>query len=365
MLDPNLSRVRQKRLLDAMAERKLDAVVVGAPEHVQYLSAVRPGWLHFGAFILFADGRSWMTSGNAPAEGAAVDEAVVYEAQWMSTLRPEQPMVVAAQAVEALKARRAREIGLDASAVSSQIALMAMDVEPIDSVLWQLRRRKEADELALIRTGCACADAMYARAREMIRPGVTELEVFAELQAAAVRTAGEPMSMYLGNDYKCGPGGGAPRNGRACEAGELYVIDVGPTVRGYFSDACRTFAVDRNPTDAQMTAWLAISGALRIVEQTVKPGARCRDLFLEVDAHLGRCPVGKFGHHLGHGIGLASHEYPHVNPKWDETFQEGDVFTAEPGLYATELRGGIRLENAYRVTATGVENLIRSPLELA
>src|SRR5687767_11441246 len=120
MLDPNLSRARQKRLLEEMQARKLDAVVVGAPEHVQYLSARRPHWLNQGAFILWADGRSWMTSGDAPAEGAAVDEAVTYEARWMATLRQEQPMIVAAQAVEALKAHRTQEIGVDASAVSSQ-----------------------------------------------------------------------------------------------------------------------------------------------------------------------------------------------------------------------------------------------------
>src|SRR3954469_15219301 len=101
MLDPNLSRARQKRLLEEMAARKLDAVVVGAHEHVQYLSARRPNWLTFGAFILWADGKTWMTTGDSPLEGAAVDDAVTYEARWMATLRQEQPMVVAAQVVEA------------------------------------------------------------------------------------------------------------------------------------------------------------------------------------------------------------------------------------------------------------------------
>src|SRR5687768_9783630 len=106
MLDPTLSRARQKRLLDEMAARKLDAVVVGSHEHVQYLSARRPSWLTYGAFILWADGKTWMTSGGeGPMDGAAADEAVTYDARWLATLRQEQPMVVAAQVVEALKAR--------------------------------------------------------------------------------------------------------------------------------------------------------------------------------------------------------------------------------------------------------------------
>ena len=364
MLDANLSRARQKRLLEEMTARKLDAVVVGAHEHVQYLSARRPHWLTFGALVLWADGKSWMTTGDAPLEGAAVDDAVTYEARWMATLRQEQPMVVAAQVVEALKARRTREIGVDASAVSSQLTLMAMDVEPIDTVLWQMRRRKDADELALMRKAARCAEAMYARAREIVRPGVPETEVFVELQAAATREADEPLSAYLGNDFASGAGGGPSRPGRQAKAGEIYVIDVGPAYRGYFSDACRAFAVDRKPTDAQITAWNAIVEALKIVERTARPGARCRDIYLEVFDHLASATVGKFPHHLGHGVGLQPHEYPHLNPKWDDMLMENEIFTAEPGLYSPAINGGIRLENLYRVTADGVENLINTPLEL-
>jgi Xaa-Pro aminopeptidase len=364
MLDPNLSRARQKRLLEEMAARKLDAIVVGAHEHVQYLCGRRPNWLTFGAFVLWADGKTWMTTGDAPLDGAAVDDAVTYEARWMATLRQEQPMVVAAQVVEALRARRTREIGVDASAVSSQVALMAVDVEPIDAVLWQMRRRKDADELVLMRKAAKCADAMYAKAREIVRPGVMETEVFVELQSAATREAGEPLSAYLGNDYASGSGGGPPRPGRAAKAGEIYIIDVGPAYRGYFSDACRAFAVDKKPTDAQMAAWRALADALKIVEGMAKPGVRCRAIYQAVFDHLLKTPIGKFPHHLGHGVGLQPHEYPHLNPKWDDVLMDGEVFTAEPGLYSSAINGGIRLENIYQVTASGVENLITAPLEL-
>ena len=74
--------------------------------------------------------------------------------------------------------------------------------------------------------------------------------------------------------------------------------------------------------------------------------------------------MGIFNHHLGHGIGLFPHEAPHLNPNWDDTFQEGETFTAEPGLYAPELRAGMRIENNYLVTHDGVECLTDFPLEL-
>ena len=80
---------------------------------------------------------------------------------------------------------------------------------------------------------------------------------------------------------------------------------------------------------------------------------------------LAEAPIGVFNHHLGHGIGLFPHEGPHLNPFWNDTFEAGDVFTAEPGLYDENiLHAGMRLENNYLVTETGVELLSDFPLEL-
>jgi Xaa-Pro aminopeptidase len=96
-----------------------------------------------------------------------------------------------------------------------------------------------------------------------------------------------------------------------------------------------------------------------------KPGVRCREIFDAVDAHF-RAKRGKgIPHHLGHGVGLQPHEFPHLNPKWDDVMIEGEIFTAEPGIYDAELSAGIRIENQYLVTKSGVENLVRFPLELA
>lgn len=365
MLDPQQSRIRHQRLLEVMQERKLDAVVVGLPHHVYYFSAAMPHWLQSGAFALFADGRSWLTTGNKPADRTAVDESVSFEASWLATLRQEQPFVVADQVDELLRSRNAKAVAIDASPVGAQLALKGgRAIQSIDPDLWQLRRCKDADELALIEKACRSADAMYAKAREIIAPGISETEVFVELSAAATREAGEPLSAYLGNDYTSGGGGGPPRPGRKAAAGEIYIIDVGPAYRGYFADASRGFAVDRKPTDVQLRAYEAIVGALQIVQRRARPGVSCRAIYEEVVNHLAMCKGARFPHHLGHGVGLQPHEFPHLNPKWDDTLMEGEVFTAEPGLYATELAGGIRIENQYVVTKDGVRRLTQSPIEL-
>jgi Xaa-Pro aminopeptidase len=199
-------------------------------------------------------------------------------------------------------------------------AAQFFDMEPD---LYMLRRRKDPDELARLRKAIAGTHRMYARAREMIRPGSSDLDMF--------------------ND-----------------------LDLGPAFRGYFADNCRTFAVTK-ADENQQTAWSHVCRVLAHVERTVRPGKSCRELFQEACEILKEAPIGVFDHHLGHGIGLFPHEAPHLNPNWpnwDDVFQQGDVFTAEPGLYAPELRAGMRLENDYLVTASGVELLSDFPLEL-
>ena len=367
MLDPTNARARQQRLLRDMDARRLDAVVVGAPEHVYYLAAHRTHILQQSALVLWSDGRSWLVAANEPPAGVAADDAAVYVANPMGTQRQEQPEIVAGRVVEALSRRHTSgRVGVDASLVTARVsALWEFYPVPIDPILWQLRRRKDPDELALMKTAIACTKAMYERARQVIRPGVEELAVYNELHAAAVMAAGEPLSPpYLGNDYACGAPGGAPRKGRAAQTGELYILDLGPACRGYFSDNSRAFAVGGNPTDAQHRAWETVISTLAIVERMARPGVRCRDLFAAVDEHYRDRTGAAFPHHLGHGVGLQPHEYPHLNPHWDDVLIEGEVFTAEPGLYGPDLRGGIRIENQYLVTAGGVENLTPFPLGL-
>ena len=365
MLDVKHCRARQQRLLQTMGPAGLDAVVIGARHHVQYLTAHRADWRHEVAFAVFADGRTWLATANQPARDAAADEVVGYEANWLGTLRQEQPATLAALVVDRLRGR-AGTIGVDSSPASAQVAItFDGNVRPIDETLHQLRRQKDPDELSLIRVALRAAEAMYDRARQIIEPGVEELHVFGQLHEAAVRATGEPMTAPLGNDYACGAGGGPPRKDRAARAGELYVLDVGPTYRGYFADACRAFAVDHNPTDAQLNAWEAIRSCFPIIEQMARPGVRCRDIYAAVDEHLKLARGNGMPHHLGHGIGLQPHEFPHLNPRWDDVLMENEVFTVEPGIYSAELAGGIRLENVYRVTKTGVESLVTFPLELA
>jgi len=365
LLDPAACRARQVRLLATLADLELDLAVVVAPEHIEYLTGHRWDHRFLPLAAVTSDGHCLLVCPDKPAHDPAADELLTYEAKWRSTLRNDQREAAAAVLADWLAARRPRRVGVEFSACPPHVTTACGEADFVDlePALLAMRRRKDPDELALVRRAIAACGAMYETARSIIRPGINELDVFSALQAAAVASCGE-MLTGTGNDYVCGVRGGPPRD-RACEAGELYILDLGPAYRGYFGDTSRAIAVDGKPTDEQLTAWERVCGAVEIVERRARPGARCREIYEEVRAWLAEAPVGSWSSHLGHGIGLFPHEAPHLNPSWDDTLEEGEVIAVEPALYAPTLRCGLRLENDYLVTSTGVELLSPFPIELA
>lgn len=368
LLDLETCRVRQRRLRERLAPAAPDLVVLTSPEHVQYLTGHRWDyrWGRAPLAAIDAAGELLLVCPDKVVDAAAADDVRTYESKWRSTLRLDQRQASAAVLTDWLSGRTPpRRVALEYSACCPHVTRLfpAAELVDVDPLLWDLRRRKDADELGLLRRATDATGAMYRTARAMIEPGVSELAVFSALQGAAVEACGE-MLTDTGNDYASGVRGGAPR-ARGARAGELYILDLGPAYRGYFSDNARTVSVDRRPTDPQAAACERVCGAFQIVERMGRPGVSCRDIYAEVHAWLNGVPsLGSWNSHLGHGIGLFVHETPHLNPSWDDTLEEGDVIAVEPALYGPDLGVGIRIENDYLVTPTGLELLSPFPLGL-
>jgi Xaa-Pro aminopeptidase len=356
-------RARQNRVRGLLDELSIDRAIFVSHENVQYLTGFRPHRL-MQAALLIDSNEAVLAAPNAEPDHVTADRIVTFEAQWCATLRQEQAESSFAVLADAVAKAAADRTGVEFSHCGPHVRQLTDDAAlvDLDAAMWKLRRRKAADELAMIRRAVACTEAMYETAREIIGPGITELDVFNRLHAAAVEVAGEPLTA-IGNDYQCNSPGGPPRP-RAAKDGELFILDLGPAYRGYYADNCRTIAVNGKPTDDQQRAAEAIVAVLDMVEQTVRPGVSAREVYVRAKAMLDEYSPDAFFHHLGHGFGLFPHEAPHLNPNWDDVFEEGDTFTAEPGLYTETLKAGIRLEQNYLVTADGVERLTNFSLDL-
>ena len=361
-LTPEGCQLRQGRLRQLLHDLELDAALLTDPTHVWWLTNYwRWPWWSRPAVLVRADGAVTLATGFDPLDESPIvaDRVAKFEGNRCATLIDDQ----AGGSLNALQESLVgvKRIGVDESPRPSRLGNVA--VESINDGLWRLRRWKDDDEVAVIRRCIAGTDAAYARAKELLKPGVTEIEMFAELQAAAIKAVGEEIGPF-GNDFAAGKLGGPPTS-RPMQAGELVIYDLGVVVRGHNADNCRTFAVDGKPTDLQLEAWALVKQALDHCEKVIKPGKSCLELYAEVESILESNPHGwTFGHHLGHGIGLRPHERPRLNPHYDDHFEAGDVITTEPGIYGDALRGGIRLEHNWRVTDTGVDLLTPFPIDL-
>jgi Xaa-Pro aminopeptidase len=362
-VDVEACRGRQRRLLEAVEALGVDLTVMSRRESVQWLTGAQVPAPFEPIAALTAQGHvTLIVPDKLLTQSVAADELIGYEAKWHSTLRDQQRAASASRLQETLiTAPKRAACEFDAFCPQLFLHWNAPLVE-VDAILFDLRRRKDADELRMMRRANEANRAMYEHARSIVAPGMNELDVYAELHTVAVRTLGEPLT-YFGQDFRSGARGGPPRN-RHIESGELFILDLGVGFRGFYSDNARTLSVDGEPTPAQRRAWDAVTAIFGIITETARPGVRCRQLFEQVDRQLNQQAPWIFNHHLGHGVGLAPHEGPHLNPKWDDTLAEGDFLAVEPGLYHEDLRVGVRAEQNFLVTAAGVELLTDWPLGL-
>jgi Xaa-Pro aminopeptidase len=227
----------------------------------------------------------------------------------------------------------------------------------VEESLAALQRRKDPDEIAVLRGSIAANMGAYEAVRQAIHPGVSELEVLAAGWRGATLTAQQ--KVFHDGDYQCGQFNG-PARPRRIESGELYIVDAWTYYRCYWCDMARTFCVGRAPTSVQLDLYEHIRGVLRNVEAILQPGIDGTQVYLWLDEQLRKFPqLARQGliHHGGHAIGLRNHEMPDVNPTRGGVLQSGNVICLEPGGYFPEANFGVRLENMYLITEAGCENL--------
>jgi Xaa-Pro aminopeptidase len=228
----------------------------------------------------------------------------------------------------------------------------------VTETLAAMRRRKDPDEVALLRRCIRAAEAGHAWARTAVEPGMTELDVYCGVLGACTRAAGQPVIVY--GDFAVSPGPerrGGPPTGRVLRRGDLFILDFSVVIGGYRGDFTNTLAVGREPRDDQRLLERLCLEAMAAGERALWAGAMCRAVHGAVAGVFEREGMAEhFGHHAGHGLGLTHPEAPYFVRHATETLLEGDVVTLEPGLYVPGV-GGLRIEHNYLVTDAGPERL--------
>lgn len=236
-----------------------------------------------------------------------------------------------------------------------------------DELFAELRMPKDAGELAAMRAAVDIAERALAATLPMIRAGVTEQAIAAELVLQLFRT-GSGTDLPFTPIIAAGTNGASPHavpTDYALQAGDLVTIDWGAASGHYYSDITRTYAVAGAPVHPDLVrAYEAVRAANAAGLAAVRPGGTGQDVDRAARGVIEEAGLGQyFTHRTGHGLGLEGHEEPDMKEGSLIPLLPGMTFTIEPGVYIPGL-GGVRIEDDIVVTEAGGESLTTLGREL-
>lgn len=364
---PSAEHQRLETFRASLAAHGLERAVVSWTPHVRYFTGLAVDWAPV-FLVVDRDVATVVLPGGAEPEHLSGYDLATYSGapQYSPAVsRPAALAVVAAVLGREGAEMRRTGVERDHVPIGDLAALpglaTAADVGPI---LADQRRRKDAAEIARIRFNLGVVAAGFDAAREAIRPGATEIDVWAEMHAAMMRRAGGPFLQ----DGRIASG---PRTldiepfatNRGLEPGDMVYIDLFPVIEGYSADLTRVF-VAGEPTAAQRARHAVLEEALAAGIAALKPGTRACDVDAAVRSTVAAALDGYvYPHHTGHGYGLQGQEAPLLIPSDETILEPGMVIAIEPGVYLPDT-GGMRLEGNYLITLTGCESLSDYPIAL-
>lgn len=371
---------RRERLWSQLND-DIEWAIIADPRHVHYLANfwVQPISFSFGEralLVLKRSGESILLADNFTRRSASTTPYVCREIieTWYDhkhsvtnrdlvrteALRQIAPEIVTTRGIveaEWLSLSSAESLGLKRFESSSG--------DDLGTLLRELRREKHEDEVELLRACMRATEAGHARAREVIAAGRTDLDVYREVQSAAIAAAGRPAIVY--GDFRmttpdAPKAGGLPVGARLAD-GNLFIVDYTVMLDGYRSDFTNTYAIGQ-PTDQQRRLFDTCTQALAEGERLLGPGVEAAAVYRGVSEVLDQGGFGPLGHHAGHGIGLTHPEAPILVPNSNDTLKVGDVVTIEPGAYIEGI-GGVRVEHNFLITEQGAERLSNHEIALS
>lgn len=350
---------RQLRLGEEIARARYDALLVTHPPNIRYLCGFTGS---SGALLLGRGGSVFFT------DSRYTQQAKTQVSARKVVITRKAPAIAGAEWMNRQPRRngttRASALGIEAQYVSVLLrknlaAALSKNVRLREAppFIEQARMLKDADEIAVIRSAVELGAGLFDRALATIRPGVSEVEVAAEMEYAARRSNAEGMSFET--IIASGPRAALP-HGRASSAaiqvGGFVVCDFGVILHGYCSDRTRTVYVGAATAEARRIYDAVLASQMEAIA-AVRPGIKVEQVDHAARKTLQKNGLGKyFTHSTGHGVGLEIHEVPRVAKGQQESLQPGMVITIEPGVYLSG-RWGVRIEDMVVVTEHGCEVL--------
>jgi Xaa-Pro aminopeptidase len=350
---------RRRALAGLLEEAKLDCLLVTNPANWLYLTGFTG---ESGALLVSRMGTTLVTDGRFTVEARNETSGVRVVPQKGSLFETVGQFV---------KGTSARRMGFDPTQLTvGQLESIRKATGsrlrwiPALGKVEALRMRKDPSELMQMRKAAIVAGEVVQHAIGLLRPGIREFEVAAEIeyQMRKKGASGPAFATIVASGSRAALPHARP-SAKRLRKNELVVLDLGAILGNYCSDITRTVFMGR--ASGRIRTWYgAVLEAQKAAIAAVRSGASCADVDAAARQVLTSYRLDRlFVHSTGHGLGLEVHEDPRVARGQKKRLEPGNVITIEPGVYAEGI-GGIRIEDDVAVHADRTEILTRVPRDL-
>lgn len=348
------------RMQDMLERMGLDAVLVTGEKNQRYAA----GFPFTDGYVLVGRKKAWLITDSRYVEAARLSVPESVTVQLYDKERPALALVKAA-----LEEAGVEKLGVEEAALSygRYLALekrLGLSFLPAQSLFTRLRACKTEEELESMVQAQRISEAALEETLPLIRPGMTEREVAAELVYRMLRHGSEGNSFdpIVVTGARTSMPHGVPGD-QVIREGDFVTMDFGSLKNGYCSDMTRTVAVGRATEEMKNVYGIVLRAQLAGIAAAGAgvPGQEIDAAARKVIADAGYGAY--FGHAFGHSLGLDIHENPRFAPGVKEPLPVNAVVSAEPGIYLPG-RFGVRIEDVLVLKEGGCEVLTKAPKDL-
>jgi Xaa-Pro aminopeptidase len=349
---------RISALREEMARKGIDTAWIIQPENRRYLSGFRAidTLLTESSGSLFISGERCVLATDSRYTTEAAGEAKGFE---VLTLKKG----LAEAFPELMSNLSTRSLGFEEDYVTwglhrevikkVEAASLKVDFLPLDGMVGKMREVKDPSEIEALEASAGLISRILDDIIPHLEPGLTEKEVAWRIEVLSHEAGADGLAFPA--IVASGPNGALPHavpTDRKLEPGEPIIFDMGVRLEGYCSDMTRTHFLGEARKEFKEIYSIVREAQLAALEE-VRPGVWSDHPDGSARQVIGKAGFGDyFGHSLGHGVGLATHEGPRLSPLKRVELKEGMVVTVEPGIYLPG-KGGVRLEEMVVVEREG------------
>ena len=349
-----------ERIQEQLKEQGLDGLLLTDEKNQRYAA----GFAFTDGAVLVGREKAWLITDSRYIEAAEKTAAAGVQVRLYDRERP-----LLARLKEAIQEAGMERLAAEDSKLSHREYLawekaLGLPLLPAGELMARLRAAKTEEEIDAMRAAQAIAEQALEEVLELIRPGMTEKQVMAELVYRTLRHGSE------GNAFDpivvSGPNSSLPHGvpgERVIQKGDFVTMDFGCLKEGYCSDMTRTIAVGEATEEMRNVYHIVLQAQLAgiAVARAGIPGKEIDAAARKVITEAGYGDY--FGHGFGHSLGLDIHEAPSANLRGEEPMPAGAVCSAEPGIYLPG-RFGVRIEDVMILRENGCEVITKAPKTL-